>query len=285
MSTPAGWYPDPSGRAEQRWFDGNQWTSHVAGGGHTWDEAATPPPPAPVSTPQEVQQQVARAAQDPYAGAPGRPAPQGPAPVAPGGGGTLFDEPILVVNQKAKLIEVSNEYAVYDQHGRQLGAVRQVGQSTARKVIRVMTSWDQFLTHRLEIADASGQAVLRITRPGKVFKSKFQVERGDGTPIGEILQENVFGKIRFGLQAGGQPVGSIQAENWRAWNFAILDAGGAEVARITKTWEGFAKAMFTSADNYVVTIHRPLQEPLRSLVVASALSVDTALKQDQQGFN
>jgi len=31
-------------------------------------------------------------------------------------------------------------------------------------------------------------------------------------------------------------------------------------------------------------IHRPLDEPLRSLVLASALGVDTALKQDARGF-
>jgi len=42
--------------------------------------------------------------------------------------------------------------------------------------------------------------------------------------------------------------------------------------------------MFTSADNYVLQIHRPLEEPLRSLVLASAVSVDLALKQDSRGL-
>jgi hypothetical protein len=83
---------------------------------------------------------------------------------------------------------------------------------------------------------------------------------------------------------GGQQIGGIQAENWRAWNFAVVDHTGAEIARITKTWEGFAKTMFTTADNYVVQIHRQLQDPLASMVVASALTVDTALKQDSRGF-
>ena len=92
----------------------------------------------------------------------------------------------------------------------------------------------------------------------------------------------MFGKIRFDLQAGGATVGSIKAENWRAWNFSIEDHTGTEVARITKTWEGLAKTMFTTADNYVVQIHRPLQQPLLAMVVASALSVDTALKQDSR---
>jgi uncharacterized protein YxjI len=79
-------------------------------------------------------------------------------------------------------------------------------------------------------------------------------------------------------------VGSINAENWRAWNFSIKDGTGTEVARITKTFEGLAKTMFTTADNYVVQIHRHLEDPLRSLVVAAAVSVDTALKQDSRGL-
>jgi len=99
-----------------------------------------------------------------------------------------------------------------------------------------------------------------------------------------VVQKNMVGKIRFALEAGGAAVGSINAENWRAWNFSIQDAGGSEVARITKTWEGLAKTMFTTADNYVLQIHRKLDDPLRSLVIASALSVDTALKQDSRGM-
>lgn len=27
---PAGWYPDPNGAPAQRWWDGHQWTAHVA---------------------------------------------------------------------------------------------------------------------------------------------------------------------------------------------------------------------------------------------------------------
>jgi uncharacterized protein YxjI len=197
--------------------------------------------------------------------------------------GSIFTEPVLVVNQKAKLIEVTNEYAVLDQYGNRLGSVAEVGQSGLRKVLRVFTSYDQYLTHRLEVRDAAGQPVLRLTRPAKVFKSRVIVSRPDGTEIGSIAQQNVIGKINFALLAPtGVQLGAIKAENWRAWNFAIVDTGNVEIARITKTWEGLAKAAFTTADNYVVQIHRPLEDPLRSLVVASALTVDTALKQDDR---
>ncbi|MFH8346392.1 phospholipid scramblase-related protein [Streptomyces sp. NPDC018045] len=207
----------------------------------------------------------------------------GVAPTAQGSG-TLFTEPVLVVNQKAKLIEVTNEYSVFDQHGNTLGTVVQVGQSTAKKVLRFVSSLDQYMTHRLEIRDAYGQPQLALTRPAKFIKSKVLVERPDGQPVGEIVQQNAIGKINFAMMAGGQQIGAIKAENWRAWNFAIVDHTDTEVARITKTWEGLAKTMFTTADNYVLQIHVQLPEPLRSLVVATALTVDTALKQDARGF-
>jgi uncharacterized protein YxjI len=207
----------------------------------------------------------------------------GVAPTGPGGG-SLFTEPVLVVNQKAKLIEVTNEYGVFDQHGNPLGTVVQVGQSTAKKVLRVVSSLDQYMTHKLEIRDAYGQPQLVLTRPAKFIKSKVIVQRPDGQPVGEIVQQNAIGKINFAMMVNGQQIGAIKAENWRAWNFAIVDHAETEVARITKTWEGLAKTMFTTADNYVLQIHHQLPDPLLSLVVATALTVDTALKQDARGF-
>ena len=189
-----------------------------------------------------------------------------------------------MVSQKTKLIELTNEYAVFDASGQQVGAVVEVGQSQLKKAVRFVSNFDQFLTHHLEVRDARGP-VLILTRPAKVMKSRVLVQRPDGSPIGEIVQANVFGKIRFDLVADGQLVGAIQAENWRAWDFAITDAAGTEVARITKKWEGLARTMFTTADRYVVLVHYRLPEPLASMVVASALTVDTALKQDDRGFN
>lgn len=271
--TPAGWYPDPQGAPQQRYWDGNQWTEHTS----------------PTQVPQAQQfsqaQQFPQASQQPTAD-PARVQRQvqyqaGVAPTGPGGG-TLFTEPVLVVNQKAKLVELTNEYSVLDQQGNTLGSVVEVGQSTAKKVLRFISSVDQFMTHKLEIRDAYGQPQLVLTRPAKFIKSKVIVARPDGQTVGEIVQKNAIGKINFDMLVGGQRVGAIKAENWRAWNFAIVDHTEAEIARITKTWEGLAKAVFTTADNYVLQIHRPLADPLLSLVVATALTVDTALKQDDR---
>jgi len=269
---PGGWHPDPFNRYELRWWDGQQWTEHVStqGVAQLDPPVATAVVPSSGATAADVQRQVQV---------------QAGAVAAWQGSGHLFDEPVLVVNQKAKFIELENEYGIYDHTGRHLGGVRQVGQGQAKKVLRALTSLDQFMTHNLQVVDASGQVMLSLTRPSKVMKSRILVKAPAGHDVGQIVQQNVFGKIRFSLEANGQTWGSINAENWRAWNFRIDDHAGTEIARITKTWEGVAKAMFTTADNYVIHIHRRLDDPLRSLVIASAVSIDTALKQDAQGFN
>jgi len=272
-TNPPDWYPDPYGRHEMRYFDGSQWTEHVTSHGK---QSVDPPggvshvPTVAARPVEKLQKDLTKAGVQAGAAA---------------GGGSVFTEPVLVVNQKAKLIEINSEYAIFDQNGTQIGAVREVGQSKVKKAVRLLSSYDQFLTHKFQIVDMGGNVQLALTRPAKFVKSKIIVQNGAGQEIGTIVQQNAIGKIRFGLEAGGHTYGSINAENWRAWNFNIQDHTGAEVARITKTWEGLAKTMFTTADNYVVQIHRQLEEPLRSLVIAAGLAVDTALKQDSRGLN
>lgn len=285
-SSPPNWYPDPQGRHQYRWFDGTNWTDTVSDNGVTGsDPLQQLKPPAldrldsaltvgNEGDPHKIATQISDG------GHRGANVQQ----VAFQGGGSIFNEPLLVVNQKAKIIELNNQYGVFNAAGQQLAAVNQVGQSKAKKAMRLLTSLDQFMTHKLEITDANGGVLLRLTRPAKIVKSTVVVSDGNDTEIGRIVQDNMFGKIHFTLQAGGHTYGAIKAENWRAWNFRIEDHTGTEVARITKTWEGVAKTLFTTADNYVVQFHTQLAQPLLSLVVASALSVDTALKQDSRGL-
>lgn len=199
---------------------------------------------------------------------------------------SLLEANQLVINQKAKLVELTNQYAIRDVEGNDIGYIEQEGQSKLRKALRFVTDVDQFLTHRLAVFDAEGRKLLEMTRPRKIFKSKLHVEDGAGRSVGDIVQQNVFGKIRFNLLGPqGNRLGQIRAENWRAWNFSVVDATEQEVARVTKKFVGVAKAVFTTADNYIVEIEPALDGDLRLLALAAAAAVDTALKQDARGFS
>lgn len=276
------WYPDPVGRHEYRWWDGMQWTDQVSS--HGRQSTSSLEEGTKHVVPQQQPDKVARQVQKHVSQAANRGAPQAPLASSPNVG--LLEYPLLVINQKWKIFEVNSEFAIMDPNGTQVGSVRQVGQSKLKKVVRFLGDVDQYFTHKFQVVDAQGVPQLLVTRPRKFVKSRVVVEDAVGQPVGEIVQKNVFGKIKFGFVIDGREIGGIFAENWRAWNFSIQDATGQEIARITKTFEGLLKTGFTIADNYVLQVHtQDMADPLRKLVYASALTVDVALKQDARGFS
>lgn len=195
--------------------------------------------------------------------------------------GTLLGASILVVSQVPKVVEVVTEHEVYGGDARRIATVQQVHQSTWKRFFRLVTPYDQFFTHRFDVLDSEGRRVLHVLRPRKLFYTRVHVFDGDGEQLGTICQENVFFKIRFTMQTPeGQVIGHLRAQNWRAWDFSIVDHLEREAATVFKSWEGWTRAALTRSDSYVVRVARPLEEPLRSLTIAAALTVDLALKQD-----
>lgn len=239
-----GWYADPAGACDLRWWDGDRWTDAVVLAGV---QARSPLPGAG----------------------------------APAGAGTLFTEPVLVVRTAAPTGPTGG-YAVYDRAGRPLGSVVEVGRGGLRSARRLVSRLDRYLSRRLEVRDAAGVPRLLVTRLG-LLRSRVVVARPGGGEIGRLVRQDGSG-LRLGLLSGGRPVGALLAQSPLAGDLTVVDDTGAQVARIRKTYEGMAPAVHTTADHYVVQIPRPLPDPLLSLVVASALTLDTALPSDARGL-
>ena len=105
-----------------------------------------------------------------------------------------------------------------------------------------------------------------------------------GAPVGEIRQQNVFGRSGLVFTITSDRRSERSRPRTGGLDFDIVDASGSQVGRITKTWEGLAKTVFTTADDYLLDIRPGLSGPLRMLTFGSAIGVDTALKQDSRGF-
>jgi len=198
----------------------------------------------------------------------------------------LLDQEKFFVRQKAKMLEIVAEFAILDEAGTKIGAVTEVGQSKAKKILKVLASVDQYMTKKFSVVDADGTVIMALERPAKFVKSKVKVMDASGALVGTIVQQNALGKIRFAFEdPSGADIGGIFAENLRAWDFRIEDASKREMGRVTKKWGGILKESFTVADNYYVEISPELTGVARQLAFAAAVTVDTALKSDARGFN
>lgn len=273
--TQSGWHPDPLSRYELRYWNGSAWTEHVFSGGHQgidpaienpsvgMSEASAVPISTKAPTPetghqaQKIQKQVQRLGLTDASG------PPDPA---------IFNESVLVVNQKGKLLELRAEFAVHDRHGHQLAAVR-----------------GKRFSSRLQIVDISGRQLLELRREGSMLRSKVTVAGPTGAKIGRIVTSFSPSEIDRAFKLEGadkEPIGAVFAEDRhrlqqrkRHREFNVQDANGAAVAHISKTYAGVAKELLTKGDNYVVNIPGPLPDPLRSLSIAAVLVIDVVFHQ------
>jgi uncharacterized protein YxjI len=182
------------------------------------------------------------------------------------------------VHQRRKFFEMRNQYELSDESGHRIGAVEQVGQSPFAFAARLVSDLDAALPVTLQVSDDAGKPVLTVHKPW--FRYRVTVNDAEGRPLGFVAKRIRLGKAAFDLlDANGQPLGQMLAENWRARDFRIEGPSSIEVARVTKKWRGLATEMFTDADSYALTFESTTGEPMRSLALAAALSVDLTMKQ------
>ena len=66
--------------------------------------------------------------------------------------------------------------------------------------------------------------------------------------------------------------------DWKGWNFRFT-AGDRELGVVTKKWAGLGKEFFTSADNYMISIHGAPNPVANILLLAAGLAIDTVLNE------
>ncbi len=195
---------------------------------------------------------------------------------------SLLSAPTLVVDQKTKIFELKNQYKIFDENSQQLGSVEQVNQGVVTMIARIASDWDVMLPVTLEVRDQMDQPLLTLKKP--FFRMTVIVSHANGPVLGSIKKKIKLGKARFELlDPGGSPIGEINAQNWRAKDFAITSSDGRTIAEVNKQWKGLAREMFTDADKYIVRVMPDVNDPMRSLALGAALAIDVVMKQKDYG--
>ncbi len=194
----------------------------------------------------------------------------------------VLSKNVYFVKEKVGMFKASNQYDIFDPHtGEELMHCREPNLGALTKILR-FTDYKRMSAFNVEVTDTQGNQIVRVSRGFAVLNSNVKVFDHNDEHIGTFRQK-IFTLVRqkFQIQdASGNNVCELKAKNWRAWNFVFM-VGDREVAQVTKKWAGIGKELFTSADNYVLTIDEtvPADSLIRRLVMAATMTIDMVLKE------
>lgn len=190
-----------------------------------------------------------------------------------------LDRAAYFVKEHVGMFKAANNYDVMDpESGEVVLECREPNLGWFTKLLR-FTDYKRMTPFDVRITAPDGQEVLQVKRGWSLFLSKVDVLAG-GKRIGGFKQKffSVGGKFDV-LDAEDQKVCTLKGK-WTSWDFRFL-SGDDELAHVTKKWAGLGKELFTSADNYMLTVSDDIDagHPIRGLIMAAVMCIDMVLKE------
>ncbi|PRY00675.1 LURP-one-related/scramblase family protein [Allonocardiopsis opalescens] len=195
----------------------------------------------------------------------------------------LFNSPVLLVDQPKRFFVDQSEYHVFNGQGQRVAHVHEINLSAGMQVLRFMAESTTGFRRQLAVNDAYGRPLFLIDKSWELFTATTSISVPNGPVIGYIDQDFKLLKSSFRLLDGYKRlVGTISGDFW-GWDFALSDANGLEVARVNKQYAGLTAEVFTAADRYALHMrYGNLPEPLRTLVIASGVTIDLVLQEGKR---
>lgn len=187
---------------------------------------------------------------------------------------------LFFVKEQVGLFKAANNYDIYDPNSNQkVLECREHNLGIFTKIFR-FTDYKRMTPFDVEVRTPDGEDVLSVKRGFSIFDSRVEVFDELGKLAGTFSRKffSIGGKFDV-LDAQGTVICTLQGK-WTSWNFRFLK-GKQELANVSKQWAGLGKEMFTSADNYMLSIDHNVaaNDTARVLILAAVLCIDMVLKE------
>lgn len=196
---------------------------------------------------------------------------------------SMLDRTTFLIKEQVAFLKLTDKYDIFDpETGEQIGAaVEKPGQFVT--LLRLLIA-KQLMPTKIVVQETAAETPLFTIHRGVAFlRSKVTVHDGHGQPMG-YFKSKLFslGGGFYLYDAKDQQVGEVKGD-WKGWNFKLLSASGLELGTVTKKWAGLGKELFTSADNYIVSLSDDVSSnpALATLLLAAGLAIDTVFKEKQ----
>jgi len=186
---------------------------------------------------------------------------------------------VFLVKEHAKLFKAANNFDIFDPETGQLVMECRENLGLITRIFR-FSDYKRMTPFNVCVRTPDGRQVVRVQRGVSVFLSKVRVYDENDEQIGGFKQKffSIGGAFKV-LDRNDQPLCELKGK-WTGWDFRFV-SGGTELAQVSKKWAGIGRELFTSADNYVLSISPevPPGHPVRKLILGAVMCIDMVLKE------
>jgi uncharacterized protein YxjI len=191
---------------------------------------------------------------------------------------------VYLVKEHVGLFKAANNFDIYDPAGGPQSTqpvlhCREPNLGILTKLLR-FTDYKRMTPFEIVITTPQGAPVVTVRRGISLLWSSVRVYDERETLLGTFKQKlfSIGGAFNV-LDANDQPLCTLQGK-WTGWEFRFRQ-GETELAMVTKKWAGLGKELFTTADNYVLSVSPQVKAdaPVRGLILAAVMCIDMVLKE------
>ncbi|NLV44658.1 MAG: oxidoreductase [Candidatus Hydrogenedentes bacterium] len=195
----------------------------------------------------------------------------------------MFDRNTYFVRERVAFLKLADTYDILDPETQAQIGIAQERPGGWVHALRFLVN-KQLLPTKVFVYEGEDPAdnnrlLFSIHRGPALFRSKITIQDRNGRVIGWFKSKllSLGGAFRV-FDADGNEAALVKGD-WKGWNFQFLDNTGNELGRVTKKWAGVGKELFTSADNYIITLNGESSPAKAVLLLAAGLAVDTVYKE------
>ncbi|MCX6138002.1 MAG: phospholipid scramblase-related protein [Ignavibacteriales bacterium] len=193
----------------------------------------------------------------------------------------LLNNRTFFVKEQVAVLKLTETYDIFDPATREQIGVARDEPTSLQKYARLVVQKRMLPTTIRVYEQNSTIPVITLQKKAGLFRITVIVLDARQNEIGSFTS-----KI-FSLGGGffvNNRIGNRIAEvkgDWKGWNFRFLDHSGNELGIVTKKWAGIGKELFTTADNYLISLSgSAVSTPeIAALLLAAGLSIDIVYKE------
>jgi uncharacterized protein YxjI len=192
----------------------------------------------------------------------------------------ILSKNVFLVKEKVGMFKAANSYDVFNpENGSLMMTCTEPNLGFFTKLFR-FTKYKKMTPFYVVISDSQGKPFLSVKRGVTIFRSDVEVFDANNQLIGLFKQKFFSFGGKFEIHDSNDRHLCTLKGKWTGWDFKFLK-DDKELAAVSKKWAGIGKELFTSADNYVLSINNSVAEDdaVRQLIIAAVMCIDMVFKE------